>query len=223
MKRTILFVVLFFIGQLVIAQGTNPYSLKRLRFGFEPTVDFWLKAPSDIDLKLLQRGASFHLMYEQPIKESKFSLCGGLSVASHNLYSNGRLKVNNEGNSYFLAIHDTIVYTKNKFSFTYLDIPVELKYKTNSHINFALGLRAGLMINDHTKYVGEDYLSGGTRDIKVKFANNANIMNYRLGAYAVLGYRWANVKFGYSFTKLFEKDKGPNMSPMTFGLLIRPY
>ncbi len=223
MRRFFVLAVFLFFGHWVFSQGSSPYSLKRLRFGVEPSLDFWMKAPSGIKLKLLQRGASFHLMYDQPIKESNFTLSGGISLASHNLYSDGQLVVNSSGVSAFKAIHDTISYKKNKLSFTYLEVPLEMKYKTNSHINFALGVKAGLLVNDHTKYAGEDYLNRGIQDIKVKFARNQNILNYRLGAFASMGYKWVNVKVGYSFTKLFEKDKGPQMSPLTIGLLIRPY
>ncbi len=223
MKKVFASLGLLFFGLSISAQTPSPYSLKNIRFGVEPLVDVWLKTPSGVKTSWFQRGWASHVLYQYNLGESKYSLIGGLTVSSHNFYSDAILKLTDAGKSYFQALDSKYSYTKNKFSFTYVDIPLEFNYKNDKHISVGLGLKAGVLVNDHTKYAGNDYLTNKSRDIKVKFANNPNVMAYRFAAVANVGFRWINLRATYYLTPLFDKSMGPDMNYLSAGIIIRPY
>lgn len=224
MKKTLVLSLLVLIAGTTLAQGVSPYSVRNIRFGLEINSDIWLNTPDELELKNINRGVNVFLMYRHRFGESNFGISGGLALASQNMYmKNAVLKTNASGVSFFDDILDTISFQRNKLNLNFIEIPLEFNYKTKNHINFALGAKAGYLISDKTKYKGRNYLSDATTDIKMKIADNDNLLNYRLGAYAVVGYKWINLTAYYGFTKLFEKDLGPQMSPITVGILLRPY
>lgn len=224
MKKTLVLSLLVLIAGTTLAQGVSPYSVRNIRFGLEINSDIWLNTPDELELKNINRGVNVFLMYRHRFGESNFGISGGLALASQNMYmKNAVLKTNASGVSFFDDILDTISFQRNKLNLNFIEIPLEFNYKTKNHINFALGAKAGYLISDKTKYKGRNYLSDATTDIKMKIADNDNLLNYRLGAYAVVGYKWINLTAYYGFTKLFDKDKGPEMSPITVGILLRPY
>lgn len=224
MKRTLLLSVLILVAGITFAQGVSPYSVRNIRFGLEINSDIWLNTPDELELKNINRGVNIFLMYRHRFGESNFGISGGLALASQNMYmKNAVLRTNSTGVSFFDDILDDVSFQRNKLNLNFIEVPLEFNYKTKNHINFALGAKAGYLISDKTKYKGRNYLNGSTGDIKMKLANNDNLLNYRLGTYAVIGYKWINLTAYYGFTKLFEKDMGPEMSPVTVGILVRPY
>jgi hypothetical protein len=224
MKKSLLFSVLFLVATGLFAQGVSPYSVRNIRFGFEVTSDIWLNTPAELELRNINRGANIALMYYNRFGESKFGISSGLVLATQNMYSkNAVLQKDENGVSFFNPILDTVSFSRNKLNLNYLELPLEFSYKTKGHLTFALGAKAGFLISDKTKYRGKDYMHDISSDIRVKVHANDNIMNYRLGSYAVIGYKWINLTAYYGFTSLFEKDLGPQMNPLTIGVLVRPY
>jgi hypothetical protein len=224
MKKTLVSAVLILMATFTMAQGVSPYSLRNLRFGFELNNDIWLNKPDDLKLKTLNRGVNLSLLYHNRFGESNFGIASGVVLASQNMYmKNAVLQVNDQGVSEFNTLIDTIPHQKNKLNLTFIEVPIEFSYKTKSHLTFALGAKAGYLIADKTKYNGRNYMSDAGTDIKMKFHDNDNILNYRLGAYAVIGYKWVNLTAYYGLTNLFEDNLGPEMTPLTIGILVRPY
>jgi len=223
MKRTLVLSVLMLLASVALSQGVSPYSVRNIQFGLGINSDIWLNTPDELELKSINRGVNIFLMYRHRFGESNFGISGGLALASQNMYiKNAILRTNENGVSFFDALHDTITFQRNKLNLNFIEVPLEFNYKTRNHINFALGAKAGYLISDKTKYKGSNYQGNNTGDIKMKMANNDNLLNYRLGAYAVIGYKWFNLTAYYGFTKLFEQDFGPEMSPVTVGILVRP-
>lgn len=224
MKRTIVAAVLILTASVTFAQGLSPYSLRNLRFGFELNSDIWLNTPDELELTNINRGVNLFLLYHHRFGKSNFGIASGLALASQNMYiKNAVLQTNDDGVSFFKPIHDTIAHSKNKLNLNFVELPIEFSYKTKNHLTFALGAKAGFLISDKTKYNGQNYMGDANTDIKMKVLNNENILNYRLGAYAVIGYKWINLTAYYGLTGLFEENLGPEMSPLTIGVLIRPY
>lgn len=224
MKRVLVLFVMILTAGMTLAQGVSPYSLRNLRFGFELNSDIWLNTPEELELQNINRGVNLFLLYSHPFGESNFRISSGVALASQNMYiKNSVLQTNQEGVSFFNPILDTIRHSNNKLNLNYLELPLEFSFKTKSHLNFALGAKAGLLVTDKTKYKGLNYMSDATSEVKMKWHNNDNLLSYRLGAYAVIGYKWINLTAYYGFTKLFEDGLGPEISPLTVGVLVRPY
>jgi len=224
MKKVLLLLALVLIGSMTMAQGLSPYSLRKLRFGFELNSDIWLNKPDDLNLKNINRGVNLYLLYNNRFGESNFAMAGGLSLATQNMYmKNSLLQIDEDGISVFSPIPGGVPHQRNKLNLNYLEIPLEFSYKTRGHFTFALGAKAGLLISDKTKYKGKDFIGETNRDIKMKYFDHENLLDYRLGAFAIIGYKWINLKTYYGFTNLFEDGLGPEMSPLTIGVLVRPY
>lgn len=224
MKKKLLFAALILTVTTTFAQGVSPYSLRNLRFGFELNSDIWLNTPSNLELTNINRGVNLYLLYHHRFGESNFGISSGISLASQNMYmKNALLQTNAEGISFFNTILDTITYSRNKLNLTFAELPLEFSYKTKGHITFALGAKAGFLITDKTKYKGMNFMSDATTEVKMKIHDNDNLLNYRLGTYAVIGYKWINLTAYYGLTGLFEDNLGPDMSPLTIGILVRPY
>ncbi|HSW67918.1 MAG TPA: outer membrane beta-barrel protein [Bacteroidales bacterium] len=183
-----------------------------------------MNSPENLDIKSLNRGVNMHLLYNHRFGESGFAVAAGPGLSSFNLYTNGILQLNEAGGSEFWTIPDTITYNQNKLNLTLLEFPLQISYTMKNHISFSLGGKAGMLISDHTKFNGSDYLNlDPATPLKVKFHNHPNLMQYRLSAFGSVGYKWINLTCTWHFTGLFKEDTGPDMFPITIGILVRPY
>ena len=223
MKRFLIVSILVLITVSINAQGVSPYSMRNIKFGIELNSDIWLNMPDTVKLKTINRGVNLYLMYQYKFKESNFGISAGLSVATQNMYLKNSYLHTSNGISEFQKFPADNTFKKNKLNLNFIELPLEINYMTKSLINFALGGKIGYLISDKTKYKGKEYTGDNSTEIKRKVHNNQNISDYRIGAYALVGYKWMNLTAYYGFTKLFEKDKGPEISPLTVGIIIRPY
>jgi hypothetical protein len=213
------------------------------RIVFDIFSDIWMNAPGDsMTIKKVNRGANLYIMKEFPFGRSNFSFALGLGVGCQNLYSNATPVKSFTLDSLGSKVYDgKTVFTKipsfspdlkqeinfknNKFTQIYLDIPLEFRYRMkNNAFKFYLGGKLGLMLSNHIKYNGDDYTEKyPTGNIRMKEYKIANVNKYRYGLTARIGWKWIQVYGYYSLSKLFKKDLGPEMYPISVGLTISPY
>ncbi|HNW98481.1 MAG TPA: porin family protein [Bacteroidales bacterium] len=245
MKKTFL-IFLISIVSLSVIHAQDSTSSKKISSGKGEKViiniynDFWQGADTSLTVKSFNRGVAFYLMYNVPFGKSKFSFNIGFGLGSHNLFSDASpakemsydsVSSTNvyTGNTIFNRIPKTIngnkiEYIVNKINLSYFDVPVEFKYsaenKKGKDIRFAVGFKAGYLINNHTKYSGDDYLSGTTDKVKYKNYKIPNIETLRYGVTARFNYGMFGVFGYYSLTNIFKKDKGLEMYPVSAGIAI---
>jgi hypothetical protein len=123
----------------------------------------------------------------------------------------------------FNTLYPNLDYKKNKMTLTYLDIPFEFIYKTRSNLRFSAGFKVGFLLQSHTKYRGDDYLNGNKNELKVKFFRLRNIDDYRFGVTARIGWKWINAFGYYSLSKIFNKNQGPDLYPISVGISVIPF
>jgi hypothetical protein len=220
--------------------------------------DIWMNAPDDsvMSIRDINRGANAYGMRDIPIGKSNFSFAIGAGISCHNLYSNGipvREKTFDSTEMIFKYTNKTVFqkipkggtingteisYKNNKLTVVYIDIPVEIRFRTKNEgqkFKFALGFKVGYMISSHTKYNGNDIRYNyhdnaatqgwdllSDQKIKAKYYKVPNIESYRLGPTLRIGWGWVNLSAYYSLSSLFKKDKGPDMYPISVGLTITP-
>ena len=203
---------------------------------FDLYSDIWKGTPNNISVRTIDQGIDFYLMTNHPIGTSNFSLAYGLGISSHNFYSDGMpvLEKDASGNPTGKTIFETlgshyqatVNYKTNKLNLTYLDLPIELKFKTrdahNRQFKFSVGFKIGYELSDHTKYVGDDVLEGTTDEVTIKKGNIKNINNWNYGVTARIGKGMFNLFGYYSLSKIFNND-GPQMYPISVGISITPY
>ena len=118
-------------------------------------------------------------------------------------------------------------YSTNKINLTYIDFPIEIKFKTraerNKRFKASIGFKIGYKISNHSKYRGEDVIENTNDVITLKKSDIKYINMWNYGITARLGYGRYNIMVYYYLAKMFEKDKGPQIYPISVGISITPF
>jgi hypothetical protein len=191
--------------------------------------DIWQNEPDSITFGSVNIGFNYSIQPEFHLGKSNFSFAPGLSIGIHNLNSDAMISRDSNDNSYFSLIPSTyngktVDYKKNSISMTYLDIPIDLRFKAENDIFFSLGFKGGLLIGSSSYYKGDNYMHGREdEEIRYTLFNVHNIMSYRYGVTGRIGYKFAHLYVYYSLSNLFEEDKGPvDLYPISFGISLSP-
>ncbi|MBU0486735.1 MAG: PorT family protein [Bacteroidetes bacterium] len=222
----------------------KPKMTKQEHFIVDIYSDIWtIKPDSILKPEATNPGAAVFGLWDNPIGKSNFSLAFGIGISAHNIYTDkfpgDRFRIDTAGYIFseefttFYNIPGTLLngdkleYKKNKISVAYVDVPVEFRFRTRSlekaKFRAAIGFRAGVMVGSKNKYKGDDYVNNTDHQIKMKTHDIPFILPYRYGITARVGYSLLNLSVYYGLTKLFEKDKGPEISNLSVGISIIPF
>lgn len=197
------------------------YSGSRDRIVVDIFFDNWLHNEDSLKTNWYSRGFNAYFMYDIQLGKKKlFSVAPGLGIGTHNVFHNSALVLDTAGNSQLIKRTDD--YKRNKMGLAYVDIPLELRFRSkpnakNKSFKVALGIKAGILIDSKTKSREED-ANGEMKVFKTKRLDNINLFRY--GATFRIGYGPFNVFAFYSLSKVFEKDKGPQLTPFSVGFSI---
>lgn len=220
---TLLVACLFSIA--ASAQKPEQLTLKKVSSGMDVFTDIWQGMPDSVQSRTINQGVNVYGMYSFPMGKSNFSAAIGAGLGSHNLYLKGIIKTVDNITAFYPvkdSENKSISYTKSKLNLTYIDIPLELRFKNKAEYRASVGFKVGFLLSDHTKYKGNS-LDGTGQKVKEKSAGIENIENMRYGVSGLVGYKWVNLTFFYSLSKLFTVDKGPQVYPISVGISLRPY
>jgi hypothetical protein len=172
----------------------------------------------NLDTKF-NRTLNVALMYDIPLTGSNFSLAPGLGIGNDNyIFNNMTLDITNTTAPSRTA---TDAYKKSKLATTYLEIPLELRFRqvpdnANKGFKAALGLKVGYLLNAHTRTVGN--LTG----FKVieKESSKYWFNTFRFAGTARIGYgNWA--LFGtYALNGLFKDNNTYAVNAYSFGISV---
>jgi len=132
----------------------------------------------------------------------KFNISLGLNVDWFNISS--KMKVTS-------MLPDTS-YDKNKMVLTYLNIPLELKFKFSHAINLGIGFKGGLLL-----YADNKYKLGNT---KGKIQLESGITKWDYGTYINIGWKFLSVFGSYNINSLFNSTNAPDINTWSIGLAI---
>ncbi|MBN2172764.1 MAG: PorT family protein [Bacteroidales bacterium] len=221
MKKLVIVVFcLMYLG--INAQVVTEETKRKFTFGLDVFTDMWQDTPTGFSPATINPGVNVFGSYNYIFGESNFSFSPGMGIGVHNLFNSSQIRTTTDS-TYFQPIPDSINYKKSKFVATYLDIPLELRFKSKSDFRFAVGFKFGFLLQAHTKYKGDDYLEGNTQRVIYKKAKINYMEKNRYGFTARIGYKWFNLYGYYQLSTLFEKNKGPEMYPISIGLTIIPF
>ncbi len=203
----------------------------RDRLIFEFTHDNWLNKPDNVDLRWYNRGFNTYVMYDISLGEKgNVGFAPGVGISANNVYYNGRMLYDDSLDQvYFEKLADELDINTNKIGTTFLEVPLELRLRTNPDRNLkrwklALGLRGGYLLNGHTKYKGQQYAAnGGFESVKVKDLRIPSISKYRLGTSLRLGYGNFNIIGYLALTPFFERDRGPDIQQFSIGFSFNSF
>ena len=242
MKRNASLIIIFLaLAASSYAQKPSAESIrKRLSLGFGVFNDFWQKVPDSINPRAINQGVDVFIHYSFPLdKKGHASFFVGGGIGAHNFYNEALLgtgKYNiyeklpagvGSNESYFYNVPAKFNgantnLKKSKLTITYLDIPFGFEFKSTSNAHFTLGFKVGWKVDAHTKYKGGDLAGSGYQVIEKDYKLR-NIDNFHYGPYAVIGYKWFGASVFYQLSSVFDKDLGPQIRPLSVGLVFKPY
>ena len=115
-------------------------------------------------------------------------------------------------------IDDSIDYSKNRLTSTYLQIPLLLNFQTAPHrssrnFRLSVGGYAGVLLGANTKVKSEQFG-------KTKIRDDFNLERVRYGLTARVGFSFVELYANYNLTSLFRKDQGPDMTVVSAGVKL---
>ncbi len=204
------------------SQVVNEETKRKFTFGLDVFSDIWQDTPSSIDPKTLNPGVNIFGSYNYIFGKSNVSFSPGLGLSVHNLYSESMLSVNADS-AYFVPIDQSIGFKKSKLTVTYLDIPIEIRYKSKGEFRVAVGFKFGFLMKAQTKFKGDDFLNGTTDQVIIKYGKMNFVEKNRYGFTGRIGYKWLNLWGYYQLSTLFTEGNGPAMYPISLGITIIPF
>ena len=119
-----------------------------------------------------------------------------------------------------MAYSDTVSNTiRSKLTTSYLVLPLMLEVNTSGNkkengFHFGIGAFGGVRLGSHSKVVIDD------RSDKDKFKSNGSfhLNPFKYGVMARVGWGPLNLFANYALSEMFEKNEGPAVYPVEFGL-----
>jgi hypothetical protein len=183
---------------------------------------FWQGLPDGVTQRTISQGYNISLMFDMPTSEkSKISFGLGLGYSRNNLYSNGLYNRSLTDNTINMTPIN-VKYNTNKLAFSYVNIPLEIRFRSSNNIRVAVGLRSSLKVDAFSKFYGHnpDTLVFGQYDqLKVINHDISNTEKYLFEITARAGWKFINVNGSFMLNSLFN-DKGPAISGYTLGLTL---
>ncbi|MFT7588081.1 MAG: hypothetical protein ACI959_000287 [Limisphaerales bacterium] len=198
----------------------------------------WLNTPDSFNVQNKSRGFNFYFFYDIAIGGENVAIAPGIGISNSNIFHDSFL--GQDTDSLSATFEQTLVdpfsesldFKKNKISLTYLEIPIEVRFRTNANdkgqrFKIGLGFKGGLLINSHSKYVGDDTRAGALPNnpdfVKYKEHKIPNLRTFRYGATARVGYGSVNLHAYYGVSTVFETDKGPEANSLEIGISFNPF
>ena len=168
-----------------------------------------LNAPDELQQKWNSQGWQLMLMYESPLgRRSHFGLAYGLGFTGNYWHTNLRITTNpGGGNLNYSYLPSDSTYKKNRFSSSFIDIPVEFRYRSKSdkkgrYFRFYLGGLVGYRIGSFSQFREGSY--------NVKHFNIDDLTRWHYGAFVRTGYWLFNLYVYYGFNSVFDPSRSDN-------------
>ena len=189
----------------------------------------WNGQPDSINTGGIPRTFNAYFLFDFPFKTNPhWSAAIGAGIGTDNIFFD---KTNVDIKSLSTALRfenleDTNSFKKYKLATSYLEAPVELRFRSKPgddrrSVKAAVGLKVGMLLNAHTKGKNLENKGGNTiNDYKVKEYSKKFFNKNRLAATARLGYGHFSLFGSYQITTLFKEGEGPAVRPLTVGLTL---
>ncbi len=172
------------------------------------------------------RSNSFHLnLIQQSIglqrNRNNFGLVTGLGIQFQDYRLDDFTTIEKTADD--LIVPKEFYYSENqksKIFISSLTLPVlaEIQIPINNYRNrlyFSSGMYFSYRIGSYTKIKYQT-----EQKQKLKITDNYSLQNFKYGIMARTGYRWINFFAMYELTLFFKDDKGPVLTPFTFGVTL---
>lgn len=182
----------------------------------------WLNVKKPVKQTIISVGCDFYFLYQILKNTHNFNFSIGIGMTNYNFHNNS-LPLDSAGYLYFEPVQPGYAYYKNKFSLSYLDIPIEINFVSNhnkkgKNARINVGGKTGYLVSNYIKYKGEDFRNNTSEIVKFKEYNIHNVMKYHFVIYLRFIYNKIGFNINYSLTPSFVKNKGGNYIPLSYGI-----
>lgn len=114
--------------------------------------------------------------------------------------------------------NDSVNYSKNRFSSSYLRIPLSFEFRTKDdasgrRAHFVFGPDVGFLLNGRVKQISDEFG-------KQKFNDDYHFTRFRYGAFARVGYGSLGIFAKYYFNDMFDTDQQKALKNFSFGITV---
>jgi hypothetical protein len=175
------------------------------------------------------KGLNAYFMLDKPFKSSpKYSIGLGIGVGSSNIaFKKMFVDIKSTGTKLpFTATDSTNHWKKFKLSLSYLEIPLEFRFSSDplnpsKSWKFALGLKAGTLINAHTKGKELQNKNNSLVNDYIQKENSKKFFNgTRFVGTARLGYGIISLFGAYQLNNVLKDVPGPPMKLYQLGITL---
>lgn len=230
--KTVFISSLIFYSHNLLAQENNDTIVKMVNNHLLITINEngLLNKPQGVEIKPTSISGDIYWYKVLFGRRSILSFNIGYGISTFSYKTNSILQQDSLNKTFFnTTILDTNDYLINKYTSVFFDVPVEFRIRTrptlikNRSFVFTVGFKAGYMISDYHKYLGEDY-RGILPDEQIKFKEyyQKNALKYRYGLYTRVSYGEFYLYGYYSLTAVFN-DNGPAVIPFSVGFGMNIY
>lgn len=189
----------------------------------------WAGKPDSIKTGGFPKSINVYFMFDFPFKNNpKLSMAFGPGIASDGIKFE-KTYVDIKANTptlRFVDQADTNHFKRNKLGTTYLEAPIEFRWVANpfdsdKSFKWAIGVKAGYMIDAHTRYKTYQNEAGNTiNDYKMKEAQKKFFNAGRLSGTARVGWGHFSLYGSYQITNLFKEGVAAEIHPYSIGLTL---
>jgi hypothetical protein len=164
---------------------------------------------SNVGFDVLQMGVRFSNAF-------KVYLSGGFDWTLIRLRDNITILPNQPVLSYK---QDNVDFSKNRFSSSYLRIPLSFEFRTNEdesgrRVHIIVGPEGGFLLNGRVKQISDEFG-------KQKINDSYNFATFRYGAFARIGYGSWGIFAKYYFNDMFENSpEQAGLKDFSFGIML---
>ncbi len=165
------------------------------------------------------RGLNLYGMYDLQLQKSRVSFAFGAGISFVDIYNNSTLYDSTSGSGAKFTpmpnYPDTVKL--NKVAMTYIDIPLELRIRTNRDKlgqvwKFNIGFKAGVRIDAYTRTIYK------TPRESERLKPYPDFNQFRMGPTLRIGYSSFNFTAYYGVLGVFKSGRGPDMNEWAFGI-----
>lgn len=180
------------------------------------------RRPSNINQNKLSPGIALGFLRDMPVNKARtLAIAAGLGY-SLGIYNQNLGIASSNGINTYQVLDATTIYSKNKLSLHYIDLPIEFRWRNstpNSHIFWRIysGFKVSYLFYD--EYKSESSL--GT----VKQTRNKDLSQLQYGVYLAVGWNTWNFYAYYGLNPMFKSvakidNQSINMNTTNFGLMF---
>lgn len=223
-KIFFLLIAAFAISTEAFAQLIKNKTDDRITLGVDLFTDFQLKTNDNWVPRKVNQGVGTWITYNFPLgKKSKHQVSLGVGMSSHNYYSKSRIMNPYDSELTFVQYADTTDFKRFKINPTYIEIPLELRFRIKDAVKIGVGFKFGVKVASKIKYVGPDE-NGVLIHEKYTRINKDIIERYAYSATLRIGYKWITAYACFQMNRVFsEASGGPAIMPLSVGISLSPF